>query len=226
MSIIVETVSGKSIDLTDFKSEDIVIDDIALSLSRQRRYAGHTVIPWSVAQHSIFCSMIADKMGGDRMNIMACFLHDAEEYLMQDFIYPIKSSKLVNGSYKKTCDKVSKVIFDHFGCHNFNQEFVDTVDQLAYCFEHTAFRPNSKNGPQVSSKIMKAYDWLFDTIKMGIPKELIEMSEQQQGQLIYEHLMVFAAEKSFGTEISSDVDLIVEDINAMWKKESKAEYVN
>jgi hypothetical protein len=53
-----ETVSGLIIDLADPKPEDIRVDDIAWSLSRQSRYAGHTMsrIPYTVAQHTVMVS--------------------------------------------------------------------------------------------------------------------------------------------------------------------------
>lgn len=221
MSIIVETYSGKVIDLEDVKPEDIDPIDIAVSLSRQRRYNGHTVIPWTVTQHSVLCSMIADKLNADANNIKACFLHDVEEYLIQDFIAPIKNSNMVNTTkYKDVSNKITKVVFDEFGCHNYNHSFVKTVDQLAYCFEWKAFKANSPLELNVDAETLSKFNWLLNTLKMGIPKDLVEMPEENQIQLMYEHLMVFKAEVGFGMEISSDTDLIADEINKMWKTEN------
>lgn len=51
-----ETVSGRYVDAVNPDPKDICITDIAWSLSRQARFAGHTLSEniWSVAQHSLF----------------------------------------------------------------------------------------------------------------------------------------------------------------------------
>lgn len=56
----IETVSGKQIDLMNPSVTDIDIHDIAWGLSRQPRFAGHTIteIPYSVAQHSVHVANI------------------------------------------------------------------------------------------------------------------------------------------------------------------------
>lgn len=53
-----ETVSGAFIDLAEPRPADIKIEDIAWALSRQARYAGHTMckIPYTVAQHTVMVS--------------------------------------------------------------------------------------------------------------------------------------------------------------------------
>lgn len=60
----IETVSGIYVDLADPKPEMINIVDIAWGLSRQARFAGHTItdLPYSVAQHSIFVAEIVEKI--------------------------------------------------------------------------------------------------------------------------------------------------------------------
>jgi len=58
-----ETASGRIIDLADPQRDDIVIGDIAWGLSRQNRFAGHTISkkPYTVAQHTVEVSRIAEK---------------------------------------------------------------------------------------------------------------------------------------------------------------------
>ena len=58
-----ETVSGILIDLADPKIEDVRIHDIAWSLSRQSRYAGHTMcrIPYTVGQHTVMVSRYVEE---------------------------------------------------------------------------------------------------------------------------------------------------------------------
>lgn len=54
----IETVSGTFVDLANPKATHIKIDDIAWSLSRQSRFAGHTMckIPYTIAQHTVMVS--------------------------------------------------------------------------------------------------------------------------------------------------------------------------
>lgn len=58
-----ETVSGIFIDLADPKPEQLKIDDIAWAISRQSRYAGHTMskIPYTVAQHTVMVSRYVEE---------------------------------------------------------------------------------------------------------------------------------------------------------------------
>jgi hypothetical protein len=55
MSAIIETVTGKFVDIENPNRDDINLVDIAWALSRISRFAGHTItpIPYTVAQHSV-----------------------------------------------------------------------------------------------------------------------------------------------------------------------------
>ena len=67
-----ETVSGIFIDLADPKPENFKIEDIAWALSRQARYAGHTMcrIPYTVGQHTVQVSKYVEHalMRGTHLN--------------------------------------------------------------------------------------------------------------------------------------------------------------
>lgn len=58
-----ETVSGIYLDLANPNPDDIIINDIAWALSRQARYAGHTMsrIPYTVAQHTVQVSRYVEQ---------------------------------------------------------------------------------------------------------------------------------------------------------------------
>jgi 5'-deoxynucleotidase YfbR-like HD superfamily hydrolase len=58
----IETASGRYVDVSDPQPKDISITDIAWSLSRQARFAGHTLSEeiWSVAQHALFVEKLLD----------------------------------------------------------------------------------------------------------------------------------------------------------------------
>lgn len=58
----VETASGLYVDVVTPDPKTISVHDIAWSLSRQARFAGHTISAevWNVAQHSLFVSELID----------------------------------------------------------------------------------------------------------------------------------------------------------------------
>jgi hypothetical protein len=63
----IETVSGVFFDIDDPKADLINITDIAWGLSRQARFAGHTItqIPYNVAHHSLYvCSLVESVVSG------------------------------------------------------------------------------------------------------------------------------------------------------------------
>ena len=83
-----QTASGGVCDFLDFK---ISFDDIALSLAKQCRYAGHTrgFLHLSVAEHSVHIARaIAKDQHPDAA--WAGLMHDAHEAIIQDLIRPVK----------------------------------------------------------------------------------------------------------------------------------------
>ena len=57
-----ETVSGQYVDVVSPDPNTIVFTDIAWALSRQARFAGHTLSEevWTVAQHSVFVKYLVE----------------------------------------------------------------------------------------------------------------------------------------------------------------------
>lgn len=88
----IETVSGKFVDPVDPDPKTIDINDIAWSLSRIARFAGHTItsIPYTVGQHSIFVAkMIYDDRNDSDLALYG-LLHDAAEAYIGDIPSPVK----------------------------------------------------------------------------------------------------------------------------------------
>lgn len=56
------TRTGQLVDLLNPEPRTIKLADIALALSRIPRFAGHTIRPWTVADH---CLLVADLIGPD-----------------------------------------------------------------------------------------------------------------------------------------------------------------
>lgn len=75
----IETASGRYVDVSDPQPKDISVTDIAWSLSRQARFAGHTLSEeiWSVAQHALFVEELLDLVlddQGDGVQLKASLL--------------------------------------------------------------------------------------------------------------------------------------------------------
>ncbi len=71
---------------------DILIEDIAHSLSLMCRANGHFKEFYSVGQHCIYCCEEAIKRGYSNTVALACLLHDASEAYLADITRPVKKN--------------------------------------------------------------------------------------------------------------------------------------
>ena len=124
---IIVTNSGQYLDLLDPDPEAIFITDIAHSLANINRFNGHTDKPYSVGQHSIYCSRIVS----DRHALQA-LLHDSTEAYMGDMVSPLKSVMQV---FRAIEDKLWTVIASKFGVPSVLQDEVKWADEASYCME-------------------------------------------------------------------------------------------
>ncbi len=74
----------------DPRADEVNIKDIARSLSRIVRFNGHSDKPVSVAQHSVQCVHIAEKLVYGPHVTRYMLLHDAAEAYIGDMIRPLK----------------------------------------------------------------------------------------------------------------------------------------
>lgn len=109
---ILETVTGRFVDVMNPTPDMIAFEDIAWSLSRQARFNGHTIstIPYSVAQHSVMVAKRVEKFR-HRDLMLAALLHDAAEAYISDIPSPIKNIPGVRESIKTVETKLLQVIF-------------------------------------------------------------------------------------------------------------------
>lgn len=103
------TASGRWVDLSHIKSEDIIATDIARSLSNLCRFNGQINKHYSVAAHSLAVAKIVN-----RGLKKAAIVHDAAESFTSDIIRPFKQGLTFNGEsiydieariLKKICEK-------------------------------------------------------------------------------------------------------------------------
>jgi 5'-deoxynucleotidase YfbR-like HD superfamily hydrolase len=127
MANLLETVTGQFVDIENPDPATINIQDIAWGLSRMPRFCGHTVtvVPYNIAQHSIF---VADEVelllyelygeNEDKMTFRArdlitlkALLHDAEEIYTGDWPSPVKRLPALHPIIKKIEADLKKAIF-------------------------------------------------------------------------------------------------------------------
>ena len=103
----IKTFSGKHFYYDRINKDDIVINDIAVSLSNICRFAGHLSHFYSVAQHAVLCSQLVPHEFA-----FEALMHDATEAYCQDIPAPLKR---LLPDYKRMEEKIDAVIREKYG---------------------------------------------------------------------------------------------------------------
>ena len=139
---ILETVTGRMVDIANPESKDICIDDIAWGLSRISRFCGMTIteIPYNVAQHSVFVAQEVRNIFNDvdlicypeliplqkeindlhlssaepYATILMAALHDGSEIYTGDIPSPVKQIPELRTIVKKVEHKLMSAIYQAF----------------------------------------------------------------------------------------------------------------
>ena len=90
MACIINTFSGKQIDIENPNPDNILIEDIAHALSFICRGCGQVQFFFPVARHCVYCALEAKARGFSDEVVLACLLHDASEAYMMDLPKPLK----------------------------------------------------------------------------------------------------------------------------------------
>lgn len=109
----IQTWSGRKFDLVNPLPEMVHLRDIAEALAKANRFTGHTLRPYSVAQHSVFCSYHVPYRA--RLHAL---LHDAEEAYMGDIATPLKMALRSLGAgtaVRDLSDRIRGAVFEKFG---------------------------------------------------------------------------------------------------------------
>jgi hypothetical protein len=114
----------------DPRPEDVNIEDIAIALSREGRFANQTVFPYSVAQHSILVSSMCDP--ADRFWGL---MHDAAEAYCKDLPSPLKHLPGIREAYKAVEGATMRAICERFGLVAVMPESVKRADLVALVTE-------------------------------------------------------------------------------------------
>lgn len=98
----ISTYTGKHFDFINISADDICIEDIAQGLSNECRFAGQIDSFYSVAQHSVYVSLIVPPEYA-----LEALLHDASEAYCKDIPSPLKA---LLPEYKAIEKNVQKII--------------------------------------------------------------------------------------------------------------------
>jgi 5'-deoxynucleotidase YfbR-like HD superfamily hydrolase len=154
MTPLLETVTGRLVDVANPDPATICIDDIAWGCSRIPRFCGQTIteIPYNVAQHSVFVAEEVEEMlnngEGDHINnlhvnvVLAALLHDAAECYTGDLPSPVKHLPELHPIIKRIEDGLMKAIYEQLDIPTpteFELALIKRADKIAQKIEAHAF---------------------------------------------------------------------------------------
>lgn len=132
---IYQTHSGKRINPFDLAPEQIDINDIAHHLSMLCRFNGAVVNFYSVAEHSVRVSRMAERLaaaeqkGQQHANLIGLYglLHDASEAYLSDIVSPVKRTPEFE-AYRRIEADLQQRIYTRFGLTGPTPEIVHQAD--------------------------------------------------------------------------------------------------
>jgi hypothetical protein len=111
----------------DPRESEILPMDIAHALSMLCRANGHYSHFYSVAQHSIYCSLEAKARGLSKEIQLASLLHDASEAYISDITRPVKS---LLPKYLEIEDQLQSFIYKCFGLTKLTEDDLRLVTEI------------------------------------------------------------------------------------------------
>lgn len=124
--------SGVIFDVFNPLEKDIDINDIAHALSNLCRFGGHSPKFYSVAQHSVLCSL----KGKTYLEQLELLMHDASEAYLIDLPKPIK---LMLPDYIRVEDNLLGLIFKKFKLNFPLSDTVHKIDRELLEYEYDIF---------------------------------------------------------------------------------------
>lgn len=117
----IRTATGKYINVWNPDPELICIEDIAHSLAQNVRFGGHLPQPYSLGQHSLWCSYLAPEP-----HKLAALLHDGSEAYLRDLDPHLKGGL---AEYQRLEAVYMQIIADKFGFEYPLHPIVKKVDK-------------------------------------------------------------------------------------------------
>lgn len=168
VSMHIETVSGRLVNVTNPSADSILLDDIAWALSRISRFAGHTIteVPYNVAQHSVYVAQLMEELLKSHEDFVLDFevkkalarihinvpeilikalLHDAHEAYTGDIPSPIKKIPELQETFKLIEMRLDHAIRTQFALGELTDAekvVIKYCDKLAQAIEGYQFMPS------------------------------------------------------------------------------------
>lgn len=140
----VETFTGRFVDTKTPKAATICLEDVAHALAATCRYGGHCQRFYSVAEHSVFCSIRVERRGYGRELQLAALHHDDAEAYLGDIPRPMKS--LLGAAYKRLTERMDVAIIEALGlvglAADFHSQHVKDADNWALFVEARHLLPS------------------------------------------------------------------------------------
>lgn len=169
MTLLLETVTGRLVDVSNPDPDTICIDDIAWGCSRIPRFCGQTItaVPYNVAQHSVFvaeevehmlCIENAENLKHRHVDIvLAALLHDGAECYTGDWPSPVKQLPELHPIIKQIEDGLMRAILVKLEIPfptKYETDLIKRADKIAQKIEAHAFMQSRGKGwpalPEVS----------------------------------------------------------------------------
>ncbi len=132
------TFSGQMIEVANPDPLQLYAIDIAVGLSRECRFGGHTKRFYSVAEHAMWCADRALELFPDKKYIaFKLLMHDAHEAYLKDIPSPVKSLIPAYEYLRANWDKAIELRFGLTPFH-YHEEEIKAIDReaLEWEFEH------------------------------------------------------------------------------------------
>lgn len=142
MKCIMQTATGRLVDLYKIQATDICLDDIADALSRVVRFGGHS-LGTTVLHHVRLVGYMLELTGATPYQQLLGLLHDSEEAYIGDMPSPLKKHPDMQG-YVKLGNSIRNVVYQSFGIplpKKADQKVIDAADAAALYFEAEAYMP-------------------------------------------------------------------------------------
>jgi hypothetical protein len=139
MTPVIVTHTGCQFPLAEPDPAKVRVADIACALSRLPRFTGHTLIRWTVAQHSLLCHHLAAAFEPDVP--LYALLHDAAEAYIGDLSTPLKA---LVPEIRAIEDRIQRAILEHLRLPPpppHVARAVHTIDQVARVVEQRCLMP-------------------------------------------------------------------------------------
>lgn len=128
----IQTHTGRQFFPLNPRIEDIDVEDIAHALSHLCRFAGHTRVFYSVAEHAVRVSLLCQQLSarGGLYEAAWGLHHDDSEAYMIDLPRPLKRSTEIGPGYRQAEQRLMEVICRRFNLHPQEPPVVKEADTI------------------------------------------------------------------------------------------------